>query len=258
MKHKIIKTENYLLVVDDSEIKVGDVITDKYNVWIWKDNSSLLGRKKVIAHLPLNNSPILKGVLLLPPFTRHQEDGIEELAELNGHPESSGFFDYKEGFLDGFLEAKDKYKYTEDDLRKAILLATTSKERNKMIKEFVSYEMALALKELGFDEPCFTYYKNDQPSNILELVKNSEMENVNNEVDNYTSAPTFSQAFKWFRDNYKLPSWVYTSNNEKFYYGILRDTRFLIDGNKPYETYEEAEWACLIKLIEVVILAQKK
>ena len=27
-----------------------------------------------------------------------------------------------------------------------------------MIKEFVSYEMALELKELGFDEPCFTYY----------------------------------------------------------------------------------------------------
>ena len=29
-----------------------------------------------------------------------------------------------------------------------------------MIKEFVSYEIALALKELGFDEPCFTYYYN--------------------------------------------------------------------------------------------------
>lgn len=118
MTHKIIKTENYLLVVDDSEIKEGDVITDKYNVWIWKDNSSLLGRKKVIAHLPLNNSPQLEGVPLLPPFTRHQEDGIEELAELNGHPESSGFFNYKEGFLDGFLEAKEKYKFTEEDMKR--------------------------------------------------------------------------------------------------------------------------------------------
>lgn len=40
--------------------------------------------------------------------------------------------------------------------------------------------------------------------------------------------------------------------NETFYYGILRDTQFLIDGNKPWETYEEAELACLLKLIEVV------
>jgi len=120
-----------------------------------------------------------------------------------------------------------------------------------MENEFVSYEMALALKELGFDEPCFTYYKNDQPSNILELVKNSEMENVNNEVDNYISAPTFSQAFKFFRDNYKLPSWVYPSTIGKFYYGILRDMHSLIDCNKPYDTYEEAEHECLLKLIEI-------
>ena len=27
-----------------------------------------------------------------------------------------------------------------------------------MNKEFIPYEQALALKELGFDEPCFGYY----------------------------------------------------------------------------------------------------
>lgn len=123
-----------------------------------------------------------------------------------------------------------------------------------MEKEFVSYEMALALKELGFDEPCFTYYYN---------VSGKLRTNISIDIDDIwisgsikklgiTLAPTFSQAFKFFREEYKLPSWVYTSDNEKFYYGILRDTRFLIDGNKPYETYEEAELACLLKLIEVV------
>jgi len=121
-----------------------------------------------------------------------------------------------------------------------------------MENEFVSYEMALALKELGFDEPCFTYYKNEQLSDILELVKNSDLENVNNEVDNYISAPTFSQAFRFFREKYKLPSWIYPNTIGKFYYGILRDTRSLIDGNKPYDTYEEAGLACLLKLIEQI------
>ena len=31
-----------------------------------------------------------------------------------------------------------------------------------MIKEFIPYEQALALKELGFDEPCFGLYHNDK------------------------------------------------------------------------------------------------
>lgn len=65
MEHKLIKTENYLLIVSN-EIEVGDYITDKYNVWVWQDDSSLLGRKKVIAHLPLNNAPYLEGVDVLP------------------------------------------------------------------------------------------------------------------------------------------------------------------------------------------------
>jgi hypothetical protein len=120
-----------------------------------------------------------------------------------------------------------------------------------MEKEFVSYEMALELKELGFDEPCYDNY------NIYGKLWGLRL-NKQVKIKGACLAPTFSQAFKFFREKHKLPSWVYTSDNEKFYYGILRDTRFLIDGNKPYETYEEAELACLIKLIEVVILAQKK
>jgi hypothetical protein len=121
IKKELIKTDNYLLVVDDSEIKVGDVITDKYNVWTWKDDSSLLGRKKVIAHLPLNNSPIIEGVPLLPPL--EQEDDINKLAyekwkksdERSGNPP----YIYRIGYNEGYNKAKEKYKYTEEDILKA-------------------------------------------------------------------------------------------------------------------------------------------
>jgi hypothetical protein len=41
-----------LLVLSDDEIQVGDIITDKYKVWKWNDDCSLLGRKKVIASYP--------------------------------------------------------------------------------------------------------------------------------------------------------------------------------------------------------------
>jgi len=127
-----------------------------------------------------------------------------------------------------------------------------------MEKEFVSYEMALALKELGFDEPCIAFYLEKVLTFHTHGIDPHFIFKKNSNLWYSSSAPTYSQAFRFFREKYKLPSWVYTSDNEKFYYGILRDTRFLIDGNKPYETYEEAELACLIKLIEVVILAQKK
>lgn len=113
-----------------------------------------------------------------------------------------------------------------------------------MNNEFVSYEVASELKELGFDESCFGYYDCERDFKFLpDKSKFLECE---------FAAPTFSHVFRFFREKYKLPSWVYTSDNEKFYFGILRDTRFFIDGNKPWETYEEAELACLRKMIEIV------
>jgi hypothetical protein len=33
------------------------------------------------------------------------------------------------------------------------------------MKDFVTYEPALALKELGFDEPCLAYWYNETPTN---------------------------------------------------------------------------------------------
>jgi hypothetical protein len=125
MKHKLIKTDNYLLVVDDSEIKVGDYITDKYRVWQWEDDSSLLGRYKIIAHLPLNGSPILEGVDLLPPYSRHQEDGLEELAEMN-YPMCEWAEEQclvrRLAFKNGYRIAKETL-YTEEQVRESIEMA---------------------------------------------------------------------------------------------------------------------------------------
>ena len=78
MTHPIIKTDSYLLVVDDkSEIKEGERGLSINNAVYTHFNH--LGKeygKKVIYHLPLNNSPILEGVPLLPPL----EDDARKLA----------------------------------------------------------------------------------------------------------------------------------------------------------------------------------
>jgi len=130
-----------------------------------------------------------------------------------------------------------------------------------MNNEFVSYEIALALKELGFDEPCFTYYYN---------VTGKLRTNISIDIDDIwvsgsikklgiTLAPTFSQAFRFFRDKFKLFSYVelhlnfpiryyfiiYEIGNDDFVCHTEDETIF-------YDKYEEAELACLLKLIEVV------
>jgi hypothetical protein len=174
MTHKLIKTENYLLVVDESEIKVGDYITDKYRVWQWEDDSSLLGRHKIIAHLPLNGSPILEDVALLPPYSLHQEDDINELAEISSELQEGTYttqhkVSYKHGFVDGYNKAKEKYKYTEEDMRKAIDMATTSKHDSALIF-FNAEEIIQSLDQYPTEfetedvlTPSEIFYPNDVP-----------------------------------------------------------------------------------------------
>jgi hypothetical protein len=74
MTHKIIKKENYLLIIDDSKIELGSwhtCIYPEYPLEVrFTDESTKYdickGCKNIVAHLPLNNAPALEGVHLLP------------------------------------------------------------------------------------------------------------------------------------------------------------------------------------------------
>ena len=121
-----------------------------------------------------------------------------------------------------------------------------------MNKEFIPYQQALALKELGFDEPCFKVY--DTMGYLQD-----EQTMLNMELD-YCPAPTFSQAFRWFREKYYLHSYIKCSCsvNEIFSFDWIihkimnagtKEENFLTDYER---TYEEAELECLIKLIQIV------
>jgi hypothetical protein len=63
-----------------------------------------------------------------------------------------------------------------------------------MNKEFIPYTEALALKELGFDEPCFKYW-NDYGQKSINRFQLSD--SIDDWSHNYIEAPTFSQAFRW-------------------------------------------------------------
>jgi hypothetical protein len=122
-----------------------------------------------------------------------------------------------------------------------------------MEKEFVPYEQALALKQLGFDEPCLMYWNDFGKTSINRF-------QLYNKIDewcqNYIEAPLYQQAFRWFRENYNLISSIdtiiygCTLNEQEFHYKIITNTGFGSYGQ--FGTYEEAEFACLEKLIEIV------
>ena len=117
---------------------------------------------------------------------------------------------------------------------------------NTLEKEFVPYEQALILKELGFDEPCFAFYNG-------KFIQSTEFDfDSYNSIDvgHHPLAPTFSQAFRWFRDKYQIDSWIYPNLNGLYSVSIVR--RGVGLGNlSQYQTYPEAELSCLIKLIEI-------
>ena len=122
-----------------------------------------------------------------------------------------------------------------------------------MNREFIPYDRALKLKELGFDESCFGFYYDDGELKIKE---------GNISRLGYINAPTFSQAFRWFREKYGLFGYVFDRERGNYYWGISK----LFSGETeedssegPFDdSYEEAELACLDKLIEIVESKQNK
>jgi len=121
-----------------------------------------------------------------------------------------------------------------------------------MNKEFIPYEQALELKELGFDEPCFGYYNTtwSKQNELLFPQYAGELENWN-EMTHLCSSPLYQQAFRWFREKYNIISSTRTHFNEEFFYEIYVDAMNEITSDY-YNTYEEAELVCLKKLIEIV------
>ena len=126
-----------------------------------------------------------------------------------------------------------------------------------MEKEFVPYEQALALKELGFDEPCFGYYINE--SKLLMVTSEKDISYLTGTSNTtFISTPLYQQSFRWFREKHKLHSIIYIQDVELdwYYYDILevREGRYNNDlhNDMNFKSYKESELECLKKLIEIV------
>ena len=121
-----------------------------------------------------------------------------------------------------------------------------------MNKEFVKYEQALALNELGFDEPCLFHTLKGE-INFYRTSQDYFFKNTKNSIG--VSVILYQQAFKWFREKHGLYTEIFVDDDKTF--GFLISS-FIEEGrvDKPihrgFSTYEEVESACLSKLIEIV------
>jgi hypothetical protein len=108
-----------------------------------------------------------------------------------------------------------------------------------MNKEFIPYEQALALKELGFDFEDYDilgfYSKKYGVTTQSQLTKKDE----------YNPAPIYQQAFRFFREKYGLHMYPTKFDETKWWIEWGTWT------SKVFNTFEEAELECLKKLIEL-------
>jgi hypothetical protein len=123
-------------------------------------------------------------------------------------------------------------------------------------REFIPYDRALALKELGFDEECLGWYPNDNLPLSLNGAFIGKPSSVSYKL--LALAPLYQQAFRWFREKYdiEVKPMIIVQGNDKYYnlsiIKPLNDSYTITNEYKRLNTYEEAELACIDKLIQLI------
>jgi len=134
-----------------------------------------------------------------------------------------------------------------------------------MKTEFVTYEIALELKELGFDEPCFAFFWNTGKFYTCTDYPHTISYHTQNQLGDYnldsTSTPLYQQAFRWFREKHNLLGNVYSNasgwlweihdsigGTHRFGSGYSGDC----EESGMFTSFDKAEHECLKKLIEIV------
>lgn len=111
-----------------------------------------------------------------------------------------------------------------------------------MTKEFVSYEIAVELKKLGFKEPCLGAF-NDKKEILSGYCKTVPK--------GFLKVPLYQQAFRWFREQYEFNSHIHQESWDNYSYCCGLGYSDEIGGYQDFKTYEEAETKCLKQLIKL-------
>ena len=114
-----------------------------------------------------------------------------------------------------------------------------------MNQEFIPWEEALELRQLGFKEECLGVWQNLKSGKNLVVDEDYDRKFDIPVLGADIGAPLFQQSFRWFREKYNLHHFI--ERDGYVYYAVCQHSF-----NEPCSTYEEAELACLNRLIEIV------
>lgn len=135
-----------------------------------------------------------------------------------------------------------------------------------MEKEFVTYEIALALKELGFNCKCIGMY--GPKFSLLGVGMNWNTKNLNDINEEYCSAPLWQQAIDWLREEHNIYLTIYNPLLYNSYYpdskyGFDCEIEFLTkndnvastlisNNDSGFETCYDAREKGVLKAIEII------
>ena len=129
----------------------------------------------------------------------------------------------------------------------------------KIENEFIPYDQALELKELGCDEPCFAFYglsRDDYKTIRLSIFQNLKTDYLSDvhHLDVTCDAPLYQQAFRFFREKYMLSGEIYIFKNIWNFdiEDISNSIQLYTSDIMCYNSYEEARLECLKKIIEII------
>lgn len=105
-----------------------------------------------------------------------------------------------------------------------------------MEKEFVTYEQALALAKLKY---------NGNYDYVFDIYKSLWSGSVRADGKEFIAAPLKQQVFRWFREKYELNHIIIKA---KSWFCLING----VNHQQQFTAYEEAENACIDKLIEIV------
>lgn len=119
-----------------------------------------------------------------------------------------------------------------------------------MKDQFVTYEIAKHLKELGFNEPCFAGYCLDktfaEPDNELNCFRNR------NRSGEEISAPLWQQVIDWLREKHGYLIYVRPTKNPKGFNGIVDNPNTYESENCIEFTWETARESAITKALELI------
>jgi len=136
-----------------------------------------------------------------------------------------------------------------------------------MKKQFVSYKIALALKELGFDEPCLAgwsnIYSKDEPDGYFYINYNDEISDIP-KIIGYNhikcKAPLWQQVIQWFIERNII---LYVEHSSGIWTGVVEysEEYFEKDFDEEFLNLSKKECHYLARkwpILKAIELCQKK